>query len=143
MAARYLELEVTESLLFQNIEENLELLNRIGDMGVRISIDDFGTGYSSLSYLKQLPVNTIKIDASFVRDLVSDESDAAIVAAIIAMARRLKLGVIAEGVETLEQLNALRELQCDEYQGFFYSKPLPAEEFAEAFFSEPLLRQIL
>ena len=142
LAAQHLELEMTESLLFQNIEENLKLLNRIGDMGVRISIDDFGTGYSSLSYLKQLPVDTIKIDGSFVRDIVTDESDAAIIAAIIAMARRLKLGVIAEGVETLEQLNALRELQCDEYQGFYFSKALPAEEFEREFFGEPRQRQV-
>ena len=143
LAAKYLELEMTESLLFQNIEENVKVLSRIGAMGVRISIDDFGTGYSSLSYLKQLPVDTIKIDSSFVRDIVTDENDAAIIAAIIAMARRLKLGVIAEGVETVAQLNALRELQCDEYQGYLFSKPLPADEFANAFFSEPLLRQIL
>jgi diguanylate cyclase (GGDEF)-like protein/PAS domain S-box-containing protein len=140
---RYLELEMTESLLFQNIEENVRLLSRIGEMGVRISIDDFGTGYSSLSYLKQLPVDTIKIDSSFVRDIVTDENDAAIIAAVIAMARRLKLGVIAEGVENLAQLNALRELQCDEYQGFYFSKPLPAEEFAQEFFSEPALSRII
>jgi len=128
-----LELEMTESLLFHNIEENIRVLSRLGKMGVRVSIDDFGTGYSSLSYLKQLPVDTIKIDSSFVRDIVTDENDAAIIAAIIAMARRLKLRVIAEGVETVAQLNELRELQCDEYQGFLYSKPLPAEDFAREF----------
>jgi|GEM_PF-1246451 len=133
--SKYLELEMTESLLFHNIEENVLLLTRLGQMGVRVSIDDFGTGYSSLSYLKQLPVDTIKIDSSFVRDIVTDENDAAIISAIIAMARRLKLRVIAEGVETIAQLNELRELQCDEYQGFFYSKPLPAEDFAREFFN--------
>ncbi|MES2354062.1 MAG: PAS domain S-box protein [Pseudomonadota bacterium] len=136
--AKYLELEMTESLLFHNIEENVRTLTRLAKMGVHVSIDDFGTGYSSLSYLKQLPVNTIKIDSSFVRDIVTDENDAAIIGAIIAMARRLKLRVIAEGVETLAQFNELRDLQCDEYQGFYYSKPVAAIDFARQFFNVPV-----
>ena len=138
LSPRCLELEMTESLIFQNVEDNVRLLAALGDMGTRIAIDDFGTGYSSLSYLKQLPVDTIKIDSSFIRDIFTDPSDAAIVAAIIAMARRLKLRVIAEGVETREQLAALAELQCDEYQGFYFSRPVSAEEFAREFFGEPL-----
>jgi EAL domain-containing protein (putative c-di-GMP-specific phosphodiesterase class I) len=143
LSPRCLELEMTESLIFQNVEDNVRLLAALGDMGTRIAIDDFGTGYSSLSYLKQLPVDTIKIDSSFIRDIFTDPSDAAIVAAIIAMARRLKLRVIAEGVETREQLAALAELQCDEYQGFYFSRPVSAEEFAREFFGEPLRQKAL
>ena len=141
LPARCLELEMTESLIFHNVEENIRLLAALGEMGTRIAIDDFGTGYSSLSYLKQLPVDTIKIDSSFIRDIFTDPSDAAIVAAIIAMARRLKLRVIAEGVETKEQLVALAELQCDEYQGFYFSRPLSAEQLTGMFFSASLRRQ--
>jgi diguanylate cyclase (GGDEF)-like protein/PAS domain S-box-containing protein len=143
LPARSLELEMTESLIFHNIEENVRLLAALGEMGTRIAIDDFGTGYSSLSYLKQLPVDTIKIDSSFIRDIFTDPSDAAIVAAIIAMARRLKLRVIAEGVETREQLAALADLQCDEYQGFYFSRPLAAEQLTAMFFSAALRRQAL
>jgi EAL domain-containing protein (putative c-di-GMP-specific phosphodiesterase class I) len=143
LPARFLELEMTESLIFHNVEENMRLLAALGEMGMRIAIDDFGTGYSSLSYLKQLPVDTIKIDSSFVRDIFTDPSDAAIVAAIIAMARRLKLRVIAEGVETKEQLAALAELQCDEYQGFYFSRPMSADKLTAMFFSGALRRQAL
>jgi EAL domain-containing protein (putative c-di-GMP-specific phosphodiesterase class I) len=143
LPARFLELEMTESLIFHNVEENVRLLAALGEMGTRIAIDDFGTGYSSLSYLKQLPVDTIKIDSSFIRDIFTDPSDAAIVAAIIAMARRLKLRVIAEGVETREQLAALAELQCDEYQGFYFSRPVSAEKLTEMFFTASLRRQAL
>ncbi|MDQ3195403.1 MAG: EAL domain-containing protein [Pseudomonadota bacterium] len=131
---RYLEFEMTESLLLQNIEENLAILRKLGQLGTRISIDDFGTGYSSLSYLKRLPIDTIKIDRSFVRDIESDSDDAAIVSAIVAMARSLQLRVVAEGVETDGQFAAMQYLKCHEYQGFYYSKPVPAEEFARKFF---------
>ena len=128
-----LELELTESLLMQNLGEKAALLHRLGELGVGISIDDFGTGYSSLSYLKTLPVDAIKIDSSFVRDIGLDANDEAIVSAIIAMAHSLRLGVIAEGVETAAQFAALKALGCDEYQGFHASPALPPGEFEGRF----------
>jgi EAL domain-containing protein (putative c-di-GMP-specific phosphodiesterase class I) len=128
-----LELELTESILMQNLGEKAVLLDRLGALGIGISIDDFGTGYSSLSYLKRLPVDAIKIDSSFVRDIGLDANDEAIVRAIIAMAHSLKLSVIAEGVETEAQLRRLRDLGCDEYQGFFASPALPPAEFERAY----------
>ena len=128
--ARFLELELTESLLMQNIEEKVELLNRLGERGTSLSIDDFGTGYSSLYYLKKLPVDSVKIDGSFVRDIVEDPNDEVIVRAIVAMSHSMRLRVIAEAVETDEQYTALKALGCDEYQGFHFSAALPAEEFA-------------
>jgi diguanylate cyclase (GGDEF)-like protein/PAS domain S-box-containing protein len=121
-----LELELTESILMQSIKEKVSLLNRLGELGVSIAIDDFGTGYSSLSYLKQLPVDTIKIDASFVRDLVDDPNDHAIVQAILAMAKNLSLATVAEGVETAAQLDQLRTMGCDEFQGYLMSQCLLA-----------------
>jgi len=111
----------------QNAEMSLAILNRLKEMGIRISIDDFGTGYSSLSYLKRFPIDTVKIDQDFVRDLTDD--DAAIISAVISMARALNLRVIAEGVETEEQLAFLRREQCAEMQGFLFSEPLSAAEF--------------
>ncbi len=127
---QYLDLEITESTAMQNAELTLAILSRLKEMGIRISIDDFGTGYSSLSYLKRFPIDTVKIDQDFVRDLTPD--DAAIITAVISMARALNLRVIAEGVETEEQLAFLRREQCGEMQGFLYSEPLPAEEFERA-----------
>jgi EAL domain-containing protein (putative c-di-GMP-specific phosphodiesterase class I) len=124
-----LELELTESLLMQNVAEKAALLNRLGELGVGLAIDDFGTGYSSLSYLKKLPVDTIKIDSSFVRDIGNDAGDETIIRAIIAMAHSLRLSVVAEGVETHAQLAALAALGCDEYQGFYASPALPPLEF--------------
>jgi diguanylate cyclase (GGDEF)-like protein/PAS domain S-box-containing protein len=124
-----LELEITESHLMQDIQEKVELLNRLGELGVGLSIDDFGTGYSSLSYLKTLPVDSIKIDSSFVRDIGVDPNDEAIITAILAMAHSLRLSVVAEGVETEAQLAKLKSLGCDEYQGYLEAPALAAAEF--------------
>ncbi len=135
LAAPYLELEITEELLLEHSAANSETLDRLRDLGVHISIDDFGTGYSSLSYLKRLPIHTLKIDKSFVRDITLDADGAAIVSAIIAMACNLRLNVLAEGVETDAQLAFLRAQGCNEIQGYSFSHPLPADEF------ERLLRE--
>ena len=123
-----LELEITESLMMQKVEATLEMLDAIRRLGIRFSMDDFGTGFSSLSYLKKLPIHIVKIDQSFVRDIATDKNDAAIVAAITAMARQLGLTVIAEGVETKEQLEFIRSHQCDAVQGYYFSKPVSAEK---------------
>lgn len=131
VSASSLALEITESTLAENIHEVNETLQQLSAMGFKISIDDFGTGYSNLSYLKHYTINTLKIDRSFVRDIVIDENDAAIVTAIIAMAGSLNMQVIAEGVETIEQINFLKQRGCKQYQGFYFSEPLPAEEAAE------------
>jgi diguanylate cyclase (GGDEF)-like protein/PAS domain S-box-containing protein len=127
--ASCLELEITESHLMKDVEEKAAILQRLGELGVGIAIDDFGTGYSSLSYLKRLPVDAVKIDSSFVRDIETDPNDEAIVRAILAMAHSLKLSVVAEGVETAAQFELLRALGCDQYQGFHESPALPAAEF--------------
>lgn len=125
---RRLELELTESVLMKNAREAALTLRALKDMGLHISIDDFGTGYSSLSYLKKFPLDTLKIDQSFVREITSDSDSAAITRAIIAMAHSLKLSVVAEGVETEAQLEFLRENGCNALQGFLFSRPLPADE---------------
>ena len=130
---RTVELELTESMLLKNMADTAVLLKQLGDMGLGLAIDDFGTGYSSLSYLKQLPVDSIKVDSSFVRDIGTDPNDEAIIRAIIAMTHSLKLNVIAEGVENESQYRILRDLECDEYQGFFFCKPLPPSEFEAQF----------
>jgi diguanylate cyclase (GGDEF)-like protein len=126
-----LELELTESILIQNVEKTLETVRKLQSLGIKISIDDFGTGYSSLSYLKRFAIDRIKIDRSFVRDISSDPEDAAIVRAIIQMARSLHLTTLAEGAETQAQVDYLRQEGCEEIQGFFYSRPLTAENFVE------------
>jgi EAL domain-containing protein (putative c-di-GMP-specific phosphodiesterase class I) len=128
LAARHLELEITESVVMQNAPEAIVMLDELHRMGVGLSIDDFGTGYSSLNYLKRFPIDTLKIDQSFIRDISSDSDDAAIVQAIIALAHGMRLRVVAEGVETTGQLEFLRALGNDEYQGYLYSRPLPAHE---------------
>ncbi|MFZ0470463.1 MAG: EAL domain-containing protein, partial [Thiogranum sp.] len=129
LAPGYLELELTESILMHDAESSTSVLAALKAMGVRLAIDDFGTGYSSLSYLKRFPIDTLKIDQSFVRDIVTDTDDATIVAAVIGMGKNLKQRVIAEGVETPEQLAFLRTQQCDEGQGFHFSHSLPADAF--------------
>jgi diguanylate cyclase (GGDEF)-like protein/PAS domain S-box-containing protein len=128
---RLLELELTESTLIQDVESVLATVKRIKLLGVNISIDDFGTGYSSLSYLKRFDIDKLKIDQSFVRDLATDPEDAAIVRAIIQMARSLNLETIAEGVETSEMLHQLKVFQCDEAQGYLFARPMPAGDIAK------------
>jgi len=130
-APRALELEITESTLMHNPEEMAEELAQLKSLGVSLAIDDFGTGYSSLSYLKQLPINKLKIDRSFVRDINVDDNDRAITRAIIALGRSLNLTVIAEGVEYASQIAYLASEDCEQIQGYFYSKPLPEDEFLE------------
>ena len=126
-----LQLEITESMMTRDIDHAIETLDRIRARGVRIAIDDFGTGYSSMSLLKKLPIDTLKIDRSFVRDLPGGAEDRAIVRAIIGMGRALGLKLVAEGVETTEQAEFLRKNRCDELQGFLFGKPMPSESFLE------------
>ncbi|HEU4963495.1 MAG TPA: EAL domain-containing protein [Bacilli bacterium] len=127
---QWLELEITETILMENMEEVISTLEELREMGITIAIDDFGTGYSSLSYLKKFPIDSLKIDRSFVQDITDAEEDAQIARAIITLGHSLQLNVVAEGVETAGQLEFLRENGCDEMQGFYFSKPLPADEFA-------------
>jgi diguanylate cyclase (GGDEF)-like protein len=124
-----LELEITEGVLMQNVESTVNALTRLKEMGVRLAIDDFGTGYSSLSYLRRFPIDVLKIDQSFIRGLSNDSSDAALVSAIISLGRSLKLTIIAEGVETLEQLDFLKAHRCEEGQGFYFSKAVEPDAF--------------
>jgi len=128
----FLEMEITESIIMKNIESTIGLLEQMAAMGLALSIDDFGTGYSSLSYLKRFPINKLKIDKSFIDDVITNTDDAKIVEAIIGLSHSLKLNVICEGVEDVEQLSWLQEHQCNEIQGYYFSKPLPADKF-EAF----------
>jgi diguanylate cyclase (GGDEF)-like protein len=137
LAPNYLDLELTESSIMQNAEFAAGVLTRWKNMGINISIDDFGTGFSSLASLKRLPIDALKIDQSFVRDATTDQDDAEIVMAITTLAHNLRLKVVAEGVETEEQLRFLQLLRCDEIQGFFFSKPLPADALVSLFDSVP------
>jgi diguanylate cyclase (GGDEF)-like protein len=127
---KYLEIEITESVVMQNASAALVMLDQLSHMGIHLAVDDFGTGYSSLSYLKRFPLDTLKIDSSFIRDLSSEKNDAVIVQAIIALAHSLKLQVVAEGVEHEAQLGFLQSFGSDQYQGYLHSRPLPAAEFA-------------
>jgi EAL domain-containing protein (putative c-di-GMP-specific phosphodiesterase class I) len=122
-------LEITESLLVRDIESTVETLSALKRFGVTLSVDDFGTGYSSLSYLKRFPIDVLKIDRSFVQDLHHDADDAAICSAILAMARKLDLKVVAEGVELEEQLEFLSRHRCGQIQGYLFSKPITARAF--------------
>jgi EAL domain-containing protein (putative c-di-GMP-specific phosphodiesterase class I) len=133
---RYLHLEITESMAMRNPEDNIVMMNALTDIGVRLAMDDFGTGYSSLAYLKLFPIDTIKIDRSFVKDIEIDDNDAAICEMTMLLAQKLGMHVIAEGVETDQQLAFLSDIGCQWFQGYRYSKPLPAAEaktFIEAF----------
>ncbi|MBF0193613.1 MAG: EAL domain-containing protein [Magnetococcales bacterium] len=131
LSPQLLELEITESMMADDVEEVIFKLTKINDMGVSIAVDDFGTGYSSLSYLKRFPIHTLKIDRSFIQDLPEDEDDAAIVCAIISMAHSLGLSTVAEGVETKEQKMFLHKLDCNHMQGYFFSRPLPIVELKQ------------
>ena len=129
--ARHLELEITETFLMQDAVSTGMVLQELKEMGIRLALDDFGTGYSSLSYLKRFPIDTLKIDHSFVRDLTSDTDDASIVSAVINMGRSLHMRVVAEGVETREQSAFLRNQHCPEAQGFYFGAPVIPEKIAE------------
>lgn len=126
---RNIELEITESLLMNDTESSIKILSKLKDWGMHVSIDDFGTGYCSLGYLKSFPIETLKIDRSFVKDITIDPDDAAICSAIIALGHKLRLNVTAEGIETVEQLEYLKQQGCDEAQGYYFSKPLSAADF--------------
>lgn len=127
---RLLELELTESVLMKQVEATIELLRAVRESGVQVALDDFGTGYSSLSYLRRFPIDSLKIDRAFIQQIAGGPDDAAIVTAVISMARSLKLRVVAEGVETLQELQFLQARECDEVQGYYFSRPLPAAQFA-------------
>jgi EAL domain-containing protein (putative c-di-GMP-specific phosphodiesterase class I) len=137
MPPALLQLEVTESMVMRNVSRAIKVLDAVQSRGIRLAIDDFGTGYSSMSLMKQFPIDTIKIDRSFVRDLPSDTEDQAIAQAIISMGKALGMTVIAEGVETVEQEAFLRSHACDEMQGFLFSRPLPAQQMADLLHAEP------
>lgn len=128
--SKFITLEITETMLIDNFEKVVQTLTRLITMGIKISIDDFGTGYSSLSYLKRFPISNLKIDRSFVKDINTNTSDNAIVAAIIAMSKSLDISVIAEGVETEKQLKILQEHGYQHFQRYYFGKPVCAEEIA-------------
>ncbi len=134
-----IELELTESIVVEDIEDVIDKMAKLVDLGFALSLDDFGTGYSSLRYLKRMPVSQVKIDQSFVRDMLSDERDAVIVKGIIQLGHELNLSVIAEGVETEKQRQFLIELGCTDFQGYLFSRPVPAAEFAAMVETRPIL----
>jgi EAL domain-containing protein (putative c-di-GMP-specific phosphodiesterase class I) len=127
----YVTLELTESLLMDDLQEKLFLMQKLNDIGFKLSIDDFGTGYSSLSYLRKLPVHELKIDRSFIMETTKSENSRAIVATVIFLAKQLGLSTVAEGIEQVEELNFLQQLDCDQYQGFYFSRPVPCSEFVK------------
>ena len=128
-----LTLEITEGSLIEDIDATIEKLQALQSMGIDISIDDFGTGYSSLAYLRQFPLSQLKIDQSFIHDINSDSNDSVVVETIIGMAKHLGLSVIAEGVETSEQVQFLRDNNCKGYQGYLFGRPLAVDEFTRQF----------
>jgi len=129
----YLDLELTESVVMQKPEFVIKQLKFIKEMGINLSLDDFGTGFSSLSYLRYFPLDRLKIDQSFVRGLSTDSVNEAIIEAVVALGKSLKIKTIAEGVETKQELDFLRKLECDEIQGYYFSKPLLSEDFIKWF----------
>jgi EAL domain-containing protein (putative c-di-GMP-specific phosphodiesterase class I) len=128
---KYLELELTETGLMQHAKPVVQTLGRLRAIGVRLAIDDFGTGYSSLSYLTRFPIDTLKLDQSFLNDIIVDSDRDIIVEAVVSLGRKLKKKVLAEGVETLEQLRFIRDLGCDEGQGYYFSPPVDAQQFTK------------
>lgn len=126
--ARYLEIELTESVLIQNADSAYSVLQALSDLGIKLALDDFGTGYSSLSYLRRFPFNNLKIDQSFIRQLTNDPDDGTLVSAVINMGRSLKMCVIAEGIETSEQHDYLLSQRCEQGQGFYLARPMLADE---------------
>jgi len=128
---RYLELELTETVLIEDSRSIADVLTELKDIGVLLALDDFGTGYSNLSQLKRFPIDALKIDQSFVRDLAVDEDDAGIVTAVIGMGKSLNKRVVAEGVETREQLEILQQHGCPQGQGYYFCRPVPAEQFRQ------------
>ncbi|MEO0686580.1 MAG: EAL domain-containing protein, partial [Cyanobacteria bacterium J06649_11] len=136
-----LELEITESIAMEDIEKTKQTLSTLSKMGVRISIDDFGTGYSSISYLRQFPCHTLKVDRSFIIDLGNSESADLVGKSVINLGQGLNLTVVAEGVETEEQLNFLRQAQCDKVQGYWFSEPKPADEIEALLIEQELIKR--
>ena len=129
MDLKYLEIEITESILMDSFEHNLNLINEMKSLGVTIALDDFGTGYSSFNYLTRIPIDTLKIDKSFIQEICSNEKDRFIADSIISLAHKMNISVVAEGVENSEQLEILQEQFCDTLQGFLFSKPVTGAEF--------------
>jgi EAL domain-containing protein (putative c-di-GMP-specific phosphodiesterase class I) len=127
---RYLELELTETVLMQHAESTTHMLRQLKAIGLRLAVDDFGTGYSSLSYLTRFPIDSLKLDQSFVQNIIAKSNEVIVICAIISMAKSLKQTVIAEGVETIEQLAFLQAHGCDEGQGYYFSRPATAQQFA-------------
>jgi EAL domain-containing protein (putative c-di-GMP-specific phosphodiesterase class I) len=140
LPSELLEVELTEGILMEDTSQTAAILDKLHKMGVQISIDDFGTGYSSLSYLKRLPIQILKIDQSFVRDIHTDPDDRAIVTAVIALAHSMKLKVVAEGVETPEQLAFLKEYACDMMQGYLFSRPVSGDDVLSLLVSDKRLQ---
>ena len=142
LEAKYLQIELTESMIMQDVNSAIATMNELRSLGVSIAIDDFGTGYSSLIYLKNFPVNTLKIDRYFIHNVAQDSQKSAITKALIEMAHNLNMQVIAEGVETEAELSFLRENNCDAMQGFLFSLPLPAAEFENFLWSNKRLPRL-
>ena len=139
---RFLELELTETFMMQDWKSTAEILRALKGLGVRIALDDFGTGYSSLSYMKRFPIDALKIDQSFVRDMTSDSDDASIVSAVIDMGRSLNMRVVAEGIQTRDQLQFLKARHCPEGQGFYFAPPVPAEQLT-GLLTAGIVRQLI
>ena len=142
MPADRLEVELTEEIFIQNIEHNMNQLMRLHELGVHLAIDDFGVGYSSLGYLRDFPVDLLKIDQSFITDVIARHDDAVITRAVINLAHNLGIEVVAEGVETEEQLRFLKTHRCDLIQGYFISRPIPAAELEKALRSGSLAYEV-
>ena len=136
LSPEWLELEITESILMKDIDSAINILKCLKEKGIHLAIDDFGTGYSSLSYLKRFPLSRLKIDRSFIRDITTDGNDASITKAVIALAHSMNLKVVAEGIETQEQLLFLKEKGCEVGQGYLYSPPVAKESFDSFFMDE-------